>query len=82
MTLSPEILKELRQFNKNVEWLKAQAVKNRGQWVKVSVVRDLTGWDKEQMRRMRESGGIEVKKENGIWYNLNSINPIHLKQTA
>ncbi len=82
MTLSPEILKELRQFNRNIEWLKAQAVKSRGNWVKVSVVRDCTGWTENQLRRMRENGGVQVKRENGIWYDLNSINPIHLKQTA
>lgn len=40
------------------------------------------GWTENQLRRMRENGGVQVKRENGIWYDLNSINPIHLKQTA
>lgn len=43
-------------------------------WVKVSFVQQVTGWNKEAMRRARAQEIIEWKKDaNGIWYNLNSI---------
>lgn len=52
-------------------------------WVSVYEIKRLTGWDKERMRRARANGEIEVKKKKGqIRYNLSSIHPLLIKQTA
>jgi hypothetical protein len=48
-------------------------------WVKVGFVTAKTGWGKEKMRQAREQGLIEFEhRENGFWYNINSLNPIFL----
>lgn len=51
-------------------------------WVKVSEVKKLTGWSKERLRRARINQEIEWKKKNGMWYNINSLHPLLIKQTA
>lgn len=82
MTIDAEILKELKNFNRNVEWLKANANKNK-KWVKVGAVIELTGWDFRRLDRARRNNEIEYKKEGRkFFYNLESISKIHLKQTA
>jgi hypothetical protein len=82
MPIDAEILKELRNFNRNVEWLKANANKSK-RWVKVGAVIEITGWDFRRLDRARKNHEIEFKKEGRkIFYNLDSIPQIHLKQTA
>lgn len=82
LTIDAEILKELKNFNRNVEWLKANANKNK-RWVKVGAVVDLTGWDFRRLDRARRNHEIEFKKEGSkYFYNLDSIPHIHLKHAA
>lgn len=43
-------------------------------WAKVGFVYELTGWDREKMRRAREQGLIRYKDtDQGRVYDLNSI---------
>lgn len=51
-------------------------------WVKAETVFEFTGWDKERLRRERNNQTITWKKENGYFYDLNSIHPLFLKKTA
>lgn len=50
-------------------------------WVKASTVMELTGWDREAMRRARRNNFVKVKKEKGssIYYSLESIPTVFLK---
>lgn len=49
-------------------------------WVRVQWIIDLTGWNKYKLRDARKQGLIEYRKEgNDYLYNLDSINPIFLK---
>lgn len=49
--------------------------------VKVGYVKKLTGMDKEGLRRARESNLItQVKNPKGIFYVLDSIHPLIIKQ--
>jgi hypothetical protein len=69
-----ELLRELKRYN-NLHG----NPKNKC-WVKVSVIRDLTGWDRERMRRARNNGEVEFKKDgNKFLYNPDSIHPVHKK---
>lgn len=50
-------------------------------WVKASVITELTGWDKEKFRRMRNNGSIIQKRdEKGIWYSLESLHTVYYKK--
>ena len=80
--LSSEDRKLIRDFNRNIHWLKAQSLKNEKRWVKARVITTMTGWDSQKMARARKSGEVEWKRDNGIWYNPESINPVHLKITV
>jgi hypothetical protein len=43
-------------------------------WVKVGFITSLTKWNNEKMRQARQQGLIEFeKREDGFWYNLNSL---------
>lgn len=62
-----------------------EIIKSQKQWVRASVIQELTGWDGSKMKKVRRDGSLEWKKgEDGtIWYNLNSLNPLFIKkQTA
>lgn len=50
-------------------------------WVKVGVVKELTGWDKKKMQRARENNLIKQRKDDkGIWYLLESIHEMFIKK--
>lgn len=52
-------------------------------WVKAQVITSVTGWNYKKMEQARENGYVEFKKkDNGYWYNLNSINAVFLKQVS
>lgn len=46
------------------------------EWVKVSFITRLTGWDNEKMRQARNIGLIAFEKraDGSWWYDLNSLN--------
>lgn len=54
-------------------------------WLKVSFVKDLTGWSSEKLRQCRDKGIIIYRKteENGFEYLLSSIpDQFIIKKTA
>lgn len=51
-------------------------------WVRVSVITELTGWNKEKMRQARDNNLIEWKTDDGFWYDLNSLHPLLIKQSS
>jgi hypothetical protein len=71
-----------RQLNKVQGLLEKLLEEKKGaNWVKVSHITKITGWNKEQMRRMRLNGIVKFKKtQSGIWYDLDSMHPTFLKQ--
>lgn len=74
-TLTPEDRILLRDFNRNIHWLKSQEVKkSKPKWVKASDIKDLTGWDTNKMRRARINEVVIFKIINGERvYDLNSL---------
>lgn len=49
-------------------------------WVKASAITQLTGWNKEKMRRMRVNGIVKFKHDKtGFWYDPNSIPSIFIR---
>lgn len=64
---------------KEVRLLRQELQKKDEQWVKVTVILLMTGWDRYQLRRARDRGEINYKKnKTGIWYDANSLAPIHI----
>jgi len=55
--------------------------KEKGTWVKVSFIMDITGWNAEQMRRARQQGLIKYRKdpEKGFIYELESLPTMFIK---
>lgn len=80
--MTPE-LKRLDNKLSRIEKLLEALNKPKPTWTKVSAVRHLTGWDANKIRRAREVGLIEWKRENGgFFYNINSLNPLFYQKTA
>lgn len=43
-------------------------------WAKPGFVTSITNWDGEKLRQARDQGLIQYeKREDGFWYNLDSI---------
>lgn len=80
----PDEKQLIRDFNRNIEWLKKNhSIIKKQTWIKAGEVMKLTNWDRDRLRRARERGEVEVKKEGGIFYLYESIPQIFLKnQTA
>lgn len=78
MTDNELILKKLERIERMVTDLRKEEKKI--QWVKASLIIQLTGWDRNRMERARKNGDIEYKRQNkSIWYNLNSLPKIFYK---
>jgi len=79
--MSSEELQILKEFNRNVRWLKEQRSKKEKTMITAQALTKLTGWDKERMRRARLGKEIEFEKvaTGGYRYNIDSVNPIFLK---
>jgi hypothetical protein len=83
--MDDELKAKLDRIEKKLSFLVSQrkAESRKKTWVKVSVVQDLTGWNREKLRQMREHGLIAYQRnETGMWYQLESIHPIFLKTNA
>lgn len=77
-----ERLDRIERDNKRILALLAGEKKERT-WVKASTIVKMTGWNKEQMRRMRDNGVVKFKHDKtGFWYDPASIPAIFIKQTA
>ncbi len=50
-------------------------------WVKVSTIKSLTGWNKDQLYYARKTGKVKMKKrDGGIFYLLESLHETHYKK--
>lgn len=70
--MTNEQLAIIKEFNRNVRYLRERDRKNNT-WVKSGTIKRITGWNNEEMRKAREQGLVEWKREKGIWYLLESI---------
>lgn len=57
-----------RALNRYVDY--ERTAKRKETWVKVGIIRQLTGWDKEKMRNARLFGTVVFKKEGGVFFYL------------
>jgi hypothetical protein len=74
-----EIGTRLLRAEKEIERLKRTASKP-SKWVKVGAIQEVTGWNKERLRRARVNGEVEMRRRDGeIWYNISSIHPVMIK---
>lgn len=81
LKLTPDIVQEIKKFNRNVEWLKKRELKS--EWVRSEVIRQLTGWSGDDVEKARRNNYIRYKKEgNRYWYDPSSIPSVFLKKTA
>lgn len=78
--MEKELTAQFERLNKKINTLLTEAKKPKQTWVKSTVIMSLTGWDKEKMRRCRNDNSIVFKKDNGFWYDLESVHPIFFKQ--
>lgn len=60
----------------------SQKKKNTKTWVKATEVMKFTGWDKGYMKKAREYGFVEWKKDKklGFLYLLESIHPLLIRK--
>lgn len=69
-----ELMREIKRLNN----LLGNPAKKK--WVKVTTIREMTGWDHERMRRARNNGDVVFKKDKtGFWYDPTSLNPVFIK---
>jgi hypothetical protein len=47
-------------------------------WIKISLLKEITGWSPNQIRRERENGTIRYSRSSvdGIRYDLNTVTPL------
>ena len=66
-------IKEIKEFNRNVRWLKE--MQNKDRWVSAHEVSKQKGWTKYQLSYARQMKKVEFKKSptGGYLYNINSI---------
>lgn len=76
------IEREIRSINEKLSainvFLRQQEPKKT--WVSASVISDLTGWDKNYLKKARRYDMVEAKKTGRFYeYCIESINPVYLK---
>ena len=77
---SAEVKRSIKRINEKLTTLLERKEQPKVTLVKMGIVRELTGLDKEGMRRARDNNLLkQVKTEAGIFYELETINPIILK---
>jgi hypothetical protein len=77
--MDAEIKREFDRLNAKLTALLNQEKKET--WLKARDIMEVTGWDKEGMRRARVNGFVKQRKKNGIFYLLESI-PEKFRKTA
>jgi hypothetical protein len=79
--MDAELKRELDRINQKLTTiLQAFNKPKQPSWVRASVITRLTGWNNEGMRKARDYGYIRYKEEDGFWYDLDSLHPLHLKK--
>lgn len=83
MAATTPIERRLERLERKIDLLLKEKGAAKATWVKASVIADLTGWDKEGLRKARNYGYVEHRKENGKFlYNLDSLNERMIKKPA
>ncbi len=74
---------DTEQYIKRLERKLDQALKNtrKETWVGATVITELTGWDHQKMRRMRDQGVIKFKKlqDHKLIYLLESLPEVFIR---
>ena len=72
--MADQLMKRLDRIDKKITFLLTKQMKETQTWVKAPVITKLTGWNIQQMRAARKNNYVKFKKENGMWYLLESLN--------
>lgn len=68
-----------QQLIREISTIRKLFQRKKEQWVKVTYVKRVTGWNGRELRSARERGQIRFKKnKTGIWYDAASIDPIFI----
>lgn len=68
------LLKLTRKIDRiDARLAKAELKPEKKTWVKASTVKEMTGWDHAKMLAHRRNKTVVWKRDNGIWYLLESI---------
>ena len=72
--MTTEEIKLIKDFNRNVSWLKTKEMK-KVPVVTAQQLTKMTGWDKEMLRRKRNRKEIDYErvKTGGFRYKLNDL---------
>ena len=77
-----QIKRDVKRINEKLTNLLKKTDTRKVTLVKVGVIRELTKLDKECLRRARENNLLtQVKRPDGIWYELETVHPVILKQS-
>ncbi len=79
--MTPEQERLLKEFNRNVEWLKRKELSTSTKWVRASVILEKTGWTRAELQTARRNRYI-IYNEKTHLYDPGSINEDYLKFTA
>lgn len=68
-------VQDFKRLERKIDQLLSAKKKEEDHWIKVDRVQELTGWDKEKLRRMRAAGIIKMQRSEkfGIRYQRSSI---------
>ena len=82
MTIAEREIVDINKRLKRIESILENKHSKRT-WVKVSIVQELTGWDKFFLQKARENGLIKFKEEDGKFtYLLESIPEVFIKKAS
>ena len=75
--MEKETKRSLDRINEKLTTLLVRKEQPKITLVKIGIIQQITGLNKEGMRQARENNLIvQVKNEKGIWYELETIHPI------
>jgi hypothetical protein len=80
--LEAEVKRDYKRINEKLTTLMQKKTETQKiTLVKMGIIRELTGLDKEGLRKARENNLlIQVKRPDGIWYELETMHPRIIKQ--
>jgi len=79
MTNEERILKKLEHIERLVRDLLKEKRVRKETWVKAATIMEVTSWNTSaRLRAARNNAWVKVKKDNGYWYCLESINDVFM----
>lgn len=77
ITPTQEAMREVKKFNRHIEWLKRKELKE-GYTASAGEVMKITGWSREKLRGERERGTVRSKKYGAKFrYDLSSLPEVY-----